>query len=148
MLIGSVFQMMYNMVDTIVVGRFVSVEALAAIGATSSATAFLLQVGSGLTNAVSVVLAQAEGAKQEESLAQGGGAFCIPHSGRRYLSGSALFLGRPSADDAAGNPRKHHRSIGDLSSDYRWPYFSPAGLQRGIRHFAALLEIPEPHFIF
>ena len=68
MLIGSVFQMMYNMVDTIVVGRFVSVEALAAIGATSSATAFLLQVGSGLTNAVSVVLAQAEGAKQEESL--------------------------------------------------------------------------------
>lgn len=32
MLIGSVFQMMYNMVDTIVVGRFVSVEALAAIG--------------------------------------------------------------------------------------------------------------------
>ena len=53
MLIGSVFQMMYNMVDTIVVGRFVSVEALAAIGATSSATAFLLQVGSGLTNALS-----------------------------------------------------------------------------------------------
>ena len=29
MLIGSVFQQMYNMADTVVVGRFVSVEALA-----------------------------------------------------------------------------------------------------------------------
>ena len=87
MLIGSVFQMMYNMVDTIVVGRFVSVEALAAIGATSSATAFLLQVGSGLTNAVSVVLAQAEGAKQEESLRK-----AVAHS-VYLIAGGGIFLG-------------------------------------------------------
>ena len=39
MWIGGVFQLMYNMVDTIVVGRFVSTDALAAIGATSSTTA-------------------------------------------------------------------------------------------------------------
>ena len=62
MLIGSVFQQMYNMTDTVVVGRFVSVEALAAIGATGSTTSLLMMLGQGLTNAVSVVIAQAEGA--------------------------------------------------------------------------------------
>ena len=35
MWIGGVFQLMYNLVDTIVVGRFVSIDALAAIGATA-----------------------------------------------------------------------------------------------------------------
>ena len=34
MAIGLVFQQMYNMVDTIVVGRFVGKEALAAVGST------------------------------------------------------------------------------------------------------------------
>ena len=47
MLIGSVFQQMYNMTDTVVVGRFVSVEALAAIGATGSTTSLLMMLGPG-----------------------------------------------------------------------------------------------------
>ncbi len=68
MLVGGIFQLMYNMVDTIVVGRFVSIEALAAIGATSSATMFLMMMGGGLTNALSVIVSQAEGARQEEKL--------------------------------------------------------------------------------
>ena len=38
MLIGGIFQLMYNMTDTLVVGRFASVDALAAIGATGSTT--------------------------------------------------------------------------------------------------------------
>lgn len=68
MLVGSVFQLLYNMVDTIVVGRFVSVDALAAVGATSSASAFFLFMGQGLTNAVSVLISQAEGARNESYL--------------------------------------------------------------------------------
>ena len=61
MLIGAVFQLMYNMTDTLVVGRFASVDALAAIGATSSTTSLIIMLGQGLTNAVSVVISQAEG---------------------------------------------------------------------------------------
>lgn len=34
LLIGDVFQMLYNMVDTIIVGRFVGADALAAVGST------------------------------------------------------------------------------------------------------------------
>lgn len=35
-LLGSFFQQMYNTVDTIIVGRFVGTQALAAVGATSA----------------------------------------------------------------------------------------------------------------
>ena len=87
MLIGSVFQQMYNMTDTVVVGRFVSVEALAAIGATGSTTSLLMMLGQGLTNAVSVVIAQAEGAGRQERLKR-----CVAHAAYLVLAGG-LVLG-------------------------------------------------------
>ncbi len=68
MLIGGIFQLMYNMVDTIVVGRFVSIDALAAIGAAGSTSMFIMFMGNGLTNGLSVIVSQAEGAKKEEVL--------------------------------------------------------------------------------
>ncbi len=68
MLIGGIFQLMYNMVDTIVVGRFVSLDALAAIGAASSTATFLMMMHNGVTGAVSIVISQAEGAQREEVL--------------------------------------------------------------------------------
>ena len=34
--LGSIFQQFYNIVDTMIVGRFVGVNALAAVGSTSS----------------------------------------------------------------------------------------------------------------
>ena len=68
LLIGGIFQLMYNMVDTVVVGRYVSIEALAAIGATSSTMMFFMQMGGGMTNSVSVIISQAEGARQEDQM--------------------------------------------------------------------------------
>ena len=68
MWIGGVFQLLYNMVDTIVVGRYVSMEALAAIGATASTTFFLMSMGNAVTNSVSIIISQAEGAKQEAGM--------------------------------------------------------------------------------
>lgn len=68
MLIGGIFQLMYNTVDTIVVGRFVSISALAAIGAASTTFAFFLQVGGSIGNGISVIVSQMEGAKQNVRL--------------------------------------------------------------------------------
>ncbi len=68
MLIGGIFQLMYNMVDTIVVGRYVSIDALAAIGATSSTTMFIMFLGQSVTNAMAVIVSQAEGARREDIL--------------------------------------------------------------------------------
>lgn len=58
MLAGNVVQQFYNMVDLMVVGRYVGVNALAAVGATSSTMFFIFSLVAGLTNGASVVVSQ------------------------------------------------------------------------------------------
>jgi putative MATE family efflux protein len=65
MLIGSIFQSLYNTVDSAVLGRFVGAQALAGIGATGSTTFLMLSLAMGVTGAVSIVMAQFFGAKNE-----------------------------------------------------------------------------------
>ena len=38
LMLGSLFQQFYNLADTIIVGRFVGVDALAAVGSTGNST--------------------------------------------------------------------------------------------------------------
>lgn len=71
MMIGSIFQSLYSMVDTIVVGRFVGAEALAAIGAASSTVSLLMMVTNGVTSAVSIVLSQYFGAGNHKGIKAG-----------------------------------------------------------------------------
>ncbi len=87
MWIGGVFKLMYNLVDTIVVGRFVSIDALAAIGAAASTSMFIMMMGNGLTNGLSIIVSQAEGAKQEQRLKK-----AVAHAVYMVL-GSGLILG-------------------------------------------------------
>ena len=56
--IGNVFQQLYNMVDAIVVGRFVGIQALAAVGASGPGYNLILAVVNGLCSGASVVVAQ------------------------------------------------------------------------------------------
>ena len=53
MMIGSIFQSLYSMVDSAVLGRFVGSHALAAIGATTSTTGLILLLATGVTSAIS-----------------------------------------------------------------------------------------------
>ena len=68
MLIGSLFQQMYNIVDALVVGRFLGGGALAAVGVSLSAFGFLSAVLIGLTTGASVVISQFFGAKKYDKL--------------------------------------------------------------------------------
>lgn len=65
MLIGSVFQLMYNMIDAMVVGRFVGADALASIGATGSTTFLMLALAMGMTGGITIVISQYFGAKND-----------------------------------------------------------------------------------
>lgn len=62
MLIGGVFQQFYNIIDMLIVGKVNGSRDLAAIGATSSATFFILSITLGVTVAYSVVVSQHFGA--------------------------------------------------------------------------------------
>ena len=62
MLIGNIFQQFYNMVDSIVVGKFVNKDALAAIGATGSSIFLIFGLTFGLSAGISIVISQYFGA--------------------------------------------------------------------------------------
>ena len=60
--IGNVFQQLYNMVDAIIVGKFVGTKALAAVGSTGTIIFLILGFLMGLTTGVTVLTAQKYGA--------------------------------------------------------------------------------------
>lgn len=68
MLIGNIFQQVYNMVDAMVVGRGVGTLALAAVGATGAMNFFILGFVVGLASGFSIIVAQRFGAGDEEGL--------------------------------------------------------------------------------
>ncbi len=68
LLIGNIFQQLYNMVDTIIVGRYLGVNALAAVGATGSINFLVLGFIIGLTQGLSILIAQYYGAQDYKSI--------------------------------------------------------------------------------
>lgn len=65
-LIGNVFQTLYNMADTIIVGNFVGADALAAVGSTGTIMFLVLGFSQGLTTGFTVLTSQCFGAKDED----------------------------------------------------------------------------------
>lgn len=66
--IGNVFQQLYNMVDTVIVGRTVSSDALAGVGATGALSFLVLGFVIGLTGGFAVMTSQCFGAGDEEKV--------------------------------------------------------------------------------
>ena len=66
--LGNVFQEFYNLVDTMIVGRFVGVNALAAVGSTSSIMFCGQGIATGMTTGFGVLISQAFGAKKQRDL--------------------------------------------------------------------------------
>lgn len=68
LMFGNIFQMLYNTVDSIVVGNFVGTEALAAIGATALVCNMAIFFFNGFSVGAGVVISRAFGAKRDEEL--------------------------------------------------------------------------------
>ena len=63
MIIGNIFQQLYNMVDSIIVGQFVGPNALAAVGATGSIIFLFFSLAFGLSSGIGIIVSQYFGAK-------------------------------------------------------------------------------------
>ena len=68
LMLGNVFQMLYNTVDSVVVGQFVSTQALAAVGSTTMIVNMLVFFFNGFSIGASVVIGIHFGAKNMEKL--------------------------------------------------------------------------------
>ena len=60
---GNLFQQIYNVVDTVIVGKFVSTEALAAVGSTGTINFMILGFMTGLMAGITVLTSQRFGAE-------------------------------------------------------------------------------------
>lgn len=70
LLLGNLFQQLYNMVDTWVVGNYVSNEAYSAVGSVGFITTSLISFFTGLATGAGVVIGQYYGAGQEDKVQQ------------------------------------------------------------------------------
>ena len=86
MVIGNVFQQLYNIVDSIIVGKFLGTEALAAVGASFpifyTLIAFVIGIGSGST----IIISQYFGARDYEKVKQAIGTIYL------FMFGAGLLL--------------------------------------------------------
>lgn len=97
LLAGNIFQQLYSMVDAIVVGKFVSKEALAAIGATGAILNLLISLIIGFTVGIAIVTAQFYGARNGQGLhATFATAAYITVIAYAVLSVAGCLLARPA----------------------------------------------------
>ena len=68
LLAGNVFQQLFGFVDTLIVGRFLGVEALAAVGCTGPLMFLMLGFVGGMTSGFSICTGQSFGAKDFDGI--------------------------------------------------------------------------------
>lgn len=68
MIVGNIFQQFYNMVDAMVVGRYVGANALAAVGATGSISFLFFSLAMGFAAGIGIIVSQYFGAKDEANI--------------------------------------------------------------------------------
>ena len=68
LMLGNVFQMLYNTVDSVVVGNFVGTQALAAVGSTTMIVNIMVFFFNGFSTGASVVIARRFGARDAQRL--------------------------------------------------------------------------------
>ncbi|MBO5239417.1 MAG: MATE family efflux transporter [Lachnospiraceae bacterium] len=96
LLIGNIFQQLYNIVDTKVVGEILGEDALAAIGASSPIFNLIVGALNGLGNGFGIVVAKFYGAKDMKRMRQAvANAICLCLGITVLVTVISLFLIRP-----------------------------------------------------
>ena len=68
LLLGNLFQQFYNLVDTVIVGKVLGVNSLAAVGSTGSINFLIIGFCMGICNGFAIPVAQSFGAKNDKTL--------------------------------------------------------------------------------
>lgn len=95
--IGNIFQQLYNMADSIIVGKFVSTNSLGAIGTTGSIHFFFFSLVAGLSVGIGIIVSQYFGANDEKSVKDViGNAVWIISIGSIIMALIGFFAARPA----------------------------------------------------
>ncbi|MBR3683524.1 MAG: MATE family efflux transporter [Lachnospiraceae bacterium] len=66
--VGNIFQQLYNVVDTVVVGHVLKEDALAAVGASGVVYSLIISLANGMTSGFSIIIARYFGAKEYDTM--------------------------------------------------------------------------------
>lgn len=94
--IGNLFQQFYNLVDTSIAGKYISADALAAIGSCSSLNFLFFSLSAGLANGIGIIVSQYFGAKKDAMIkATVVSSFYILAISAVVVSALGILLARP-----------------------------------------------------
>ena len=94
--IGSIFQQVYTLVDTMIVGHVLGAHAISAIGSTSSIHALMFNIAICLNNGFAIITTQAFGAHDDQKLRHSvAGMFVLNIAATVLLTTIALLFLRP-----------------------------------------------------
>ncbi|MFC6175932.1 MATE family efflux transporter [Companilactobacillus huachuanensis] len=68
LLLGNFFQQFYSLIDTLIVGKTISVDALASVGATGGLTGLVIGFAQGMTSGLTILTARKYGANDERGV--------------------------------------------------------------------------------
>lgn len=106
LLIGNLFQQAYNLADSMIVGRLLGADALAAVGATGSISFLFFSIFNGISGGCGIVTAQFFGARQDSQVrrAIANSAYLVLASS--LATGAFAFLMVPTVLTWMGTPRE------------------------------------------
>ncbi len=123
MLLGNVAQQLYNTVDSIIVGRFVGDNALAAVGSAGPILNLMLVLFMGIAIGASIMVSQYFGAKQREQLSKTiGCSMTLTAVASLFIMIVGPIITRPLLE-LLGTPE----SIIDWCTSYLWIIFIGIG---------------------
>ena len=86
MILSNLFQLLYNVIDSVIVGNWLGMKSFAAVGCTGMVTAVLVQVSTGLSLGGSIVVSQLFGAGKQEEIRTCTTTLAI------FMTGLAVFV--------------------------------------------------------
>lgn len=104
MLIGNLFQQAYNLADSMIVGKFLGADALAAVGATGAVTFLFFSVCNGISSGGGIITARYFGAGEDQNVKKAIANSAYIMFSVSILTGLIAFLLTPTVLTFMGTP--------------------------------------------
>ena len=151
-ILGNLFQQTYTMADSAIVGRFVSEQALAAVGASYSLTNIFICVAIGGGMGASVIVGRHFGAKQYREMKAAIYTACLAFLAVSVLLGGLGLLFSRQIMTALNTPEDVMGMAGTVSEYLFLRSAVPVYVQRAFLHVQCSGEVPDsalfPDFFF
>ena len=106
LLIGNLFQQAYNLADSMIVGRLLGADALAAVGATGSISFLFFSIFNGISGGCGIVTAQFFGARQDNQVRRAIANSAYLTLASSLATGAFAFLMVPTVLSWMGTPQE------------------------------------------